>query len=256
MNTLAQKKFKVLLVGDACIDEYQYGTVDRISPEAPVPVFKLTNKETKPGMAANVKENLEALGIDVTMISADKSVKTRLIDVRSKQQIVRIDNDIIIETPLEFSALSGSLLEVDAVVISDYNKGLVSYEFIEDLVNHYNGPIFIDTKKHDLARFTRCYVKINELEFKASTSVNDNLIVTLGRKGAMYKQHHNETYYDIPKIEVTDVCGAGDTFLSAMVYQYLSTNNIDSAIHFANKAAAITIQHVGNYAPNLSEIRV
>lgn len=255
MDTQQQKKYKVLLIGDSCIDEYQYGTVERISPEAPVPVFKLIDKTSKPGMAANVRENLHALGVKILFVSSDKSVKTRLVDIKSKQHIVRIDNDVILSDPLEFDAIDSMLLEVDAIVISDYNKGLVSYEVVEQLRNAYSGPMFIDTKKHDLKRFNGLYVKINESEFNSAVSLNDNLIVTKGNKGAMLKQGAIEKNYETVGAEVVDVTGCGDTFLSALVYKYIETTNIDQAIDFANKAASITVQHMGVYAPKLEEIK-
>ena len=254
MDTQQQKKFKVLLIGDNCIDEYQFGTVDRISPEAPVPVFKLIDKASKPGMAANVRENFHAMDVNVLFVSSDKSVKTRLIDIKSKQHIVRIDNDVILTNPLEYDALDPLLLQVDAIVISDYNKGLVSYELIEKLRQEYQGPIFIDTKKTDLKRFNGCYVKINELEYTASTSINDWLIVTKGNKGAMLKHYDSEKHYDTVNAEVVDVTGCGDTFLAALVYKFIETSDIDNAITFANKAASVTVQHMGVYAPTLKEI--
>lgn len=254
MNTQPHKKLKVLLIGDICTDEYQFGTIDRLSPEAPVPVFKPTYIETRPGMAANVESNLLNLGVEIIMIGGEKSTKTRLIDERSKQHIVRIDNDIILEKTLPYDLIPTEVLDVDAIVISDYNKGLVSYELIENLRSNYTGPIFIDTKKTDLFRFNNCYVKINESEYNKAKTYNNHLIVTLGNKGAMYKTHGNEKFYSAKNVDVTDVCGAGDTFLSALVYQYLKTFNIDIAIEFANKAASITVQHMGVYAPTLEEI--
>ena len=72
---------KILLIGDSCIDIYHYGSVERISPEAPVPIFKLLNQETKPGMAGNVRENFRALGVSTMFVSSEKSTKTRLIDI-------------------------------------------------------------------------------------------------------------------------------------------------------------------------------
>jgi D-glycero-beta-D-manno-heptose-7-phosphate kinase len=254
MDTQQQKKFKVLLIGDSCIDEYQFGTVDRISPEAPVPVFKLLHKDTKPGMAANVRENFHALDVNVLFVSSDKSTKTRLIDIKSKQQIVRIDNDILLDAPLEFTAIDPILLDVDAVVISDYNKGLVSYELVEKLRQEYKGPIFIDTKKTDLKRFKGCYLKINEYEYNNSVSINDWLIVTKGNKGAMLKHYDSEKHYSTINTEVVDVTGCGDTFLAALVYKFMETKDIDPAIEFANKAASVTVQHMGVYAPRLGEI--
>jgi len=255
MDIQVQKKFKILLIGDNCTDVYQYGTVDRISPEAPVPIFKYSHQETKMGMAGNVKKNLEALGCLVTFVtSKESSVKTRLIDIRSKQQLLRIDNDAEARPVIQESLLN---LDYDAIVISDYNKGAVTYEFIDWLRKTFKGPMFLDTKKQDIARFYGIYVKINELEFKNRHSINDSLIVTLGSKGAMYKTKRDPTYdifYSTPIVEVADVCGAGDTFLSALAYQYLLTQDISYAIEFANKAASITVQHVGNYAPTLEEL--
>lgn len=255
MDIQAQKKFKILLLGDNCIDVYQYGTVDRISPEAPVPIFKYSHQESKPGMAGNVLVNLDTLGLQVNFITNHKvSVKTRLIDVKSKQQLLRIDNDVSDD---KISVDQITDLTYDAIVISDYNKGAISYELIEKLRLLYTGPIFLDTKKQDLAKFNRIFVKINESEFNNRISTNDTLIVTLGNKGAMYKNSISELgdiYYSTPIVEVSDVCGAGDTFLSALVYQYLVSKDIDNAIKFANKAASITVQHIGNYAPTLEEI--
>jgi D-glycero-beta-D-manno-heptose-7-phosphate kinase len=251
MDILQAKKFKILLVGDNCTDVYQYGTVERISPEAPVPVFKFNHQETKEGMAGNVLKNLLQLNCIVDFItSTETSVKTRLIDIRSKQQLLRVDHDIQAE-PLNLSLFSE--LNYDAIVISDYNKGSVSYELIKDLRNNFKGPVFLDTKKPDIRQFSGIYVKINELEYKNITSINDSLIVTLGSKGAMYKTNI-EKLYSTPVVEVSDVCGAGDTFLSALTYEFLNTNDIEKAIMFANKAASITVQKIGNYAPSIEEI--
>lgn len=255
MDILAQKKFKILLIGDNCTDVYHYGTVDRISPEAPVPIFKFSHGESKSGMAGNVLKNLEALDCDVTFItSPTNSIKTRLIDIRSKQQLLRIDNDV---EALSIDISQFDNLNYDAIVISDYNKGAVSYELIESLRKQFTGPMFLDTKKQDIARFYGIFVKINELEYKNRHSINDSLIVTLGSKGAMYKTKRDpssEIYYPTPIVEVSDVCGAGDTFLSALTYQYLQSNDISYSIEFANKAASITVQHLGNYAPTLEEL--
>lgn len=249
MVTQQQKQFKILLIGDDCVDVYQYGTVDRISPEAPVPVFTFSHEEHKPGMAGNVANNLEALGCSVNYLHRETSVKTRLIDIRSKQQIVRIDNDII-SSPLEFATEIPNVY--DAVVISDYDKGTVNYELIEELIA-LSIPIFIDTKKTDLERMQGAWVKINEREYSRIKTECTGLIVTLGSKGAMVP-HHNLSF-SAPGVEVSDVCGAGDTFLAALAYQYLVTNSIDDAIKFANKASSITVQHVGNYAPTLKELQ-
>jgi len=251
-NIQQQKQFKILLLGDNCTDVYQYGTVDRISPEAPVPVFKFSHEENRPGMAGNVFENLKALGCAVNFLHTEISKKTRLIDIRSRQHIVRIDDDKAC-TPISFDTEIPKLY--DAIVVSDYNKGTISYSLIEELRREFSGPIFIDTKKTDLAKLDGCFIKINELEYSRVTSLPDGvptgLIVTLGKDGARY----NNEVFPAPVVEVVDVCGAGDTFLSALVYEYLNTNNIRTAIDFAIKASSITVKYNGVYAPNLEEIK-
>ena len=256
-NTQAQRSLNVLLIGDSCIDEYKLGTVDRLSPEAPVPIIKVSNTTTVPGMAANVNLNLAHLGIETAFITNNEQIiKTRYVDHRSGQHLLRVDTEPKIcqwsgQTPYE-------IFSYDAVVISDYNKGFLTYEHIEHIINLAKCPVFIDTKKQDLSRFSadHVYVKINELEYNNRFSIPKNLIVTLGERGSMLKQLGNadKTYKTI-QVEVSDVCGAGDTFLAALTYQYLLTSNIKIAIMFANTAASITVQHRGNYAPTYDEIR-
>lgn len=242
--------FNVLLIGDSCLDEYHYGTVERISPEAPVPILKITRTETKPGMAANVKDNLEALGIDVDFLTGGiRSIKKRFIDERSKQHILRVDED---KPNPPFNAWRDSLAynQYDAIIISDYDKGFITYDNVSAVREQFNGPIFIDSKKRDLARFEGCYVKVNELERSLATSVCSNMITTLGGKGAKF----HEKSYPAPMVEVVDVCGAGDTFLAALAYKFLETRNIDIAIEYAIQAGSLTVQHSGNYAPKIEEI--
>jgi D-glycero-beta-D-manno-heptose-7-phosphate kinase len=252
-NIQPQKQFKVLLIGDRCHDEYHYGTVDRISPEAPVPVFKLEKKERRYGMAANVYYNLKHLGCDVTTYYGAPSLKVRIVDKKSKQQMMRIDTDVQSEPFNAYSVVG--LNSYDAIVISDYNKGFVSYDVVKILRDRFKGPMFIDTKKTDLAQFNGIFVKINQVEFASAQSFNDEMIVTLGENGAMYKSKNNDTqHFDCPKVEVSDVTGAGDTFLSALTYKYLETKNISVSIEFAIRASSVTVQHLGCYAPTMGEI--
>lgn len=251
MDTQPQKKYKILLVGDNCLDVYQYGNIDRLSPEAPIPVFVPTHKEEREGMAGNVYANLKSLGCDVDIICGHTSIKTRLIDTRSKQQIVRIDEDV-----KSIPVVNADTAGYNAVVISDYNKGVVSYELMEKIIEQsnygINFPVFIDTKKIDLDRLQGAWVKINELEYSKIRSECSGLIVTKGSKGAVVP--HHDISLTAPSVEVVDVTGAGDTFLSALTVKYLETRDIKSSVEFAIKAASITVQHFGVYAPARSEI--
>ena len=254
MNVISQdpiantSKVRILLIGDNGIDQYQYGTVTRISPEAPVPVVNYTHTVTRPGMAANVKDNLERLGCKVEFVHGIKtSIKTRVIDSRTKQHLVRIDQDSPSRAvKIDYTDIN----QYNAIVISDYNKGSVDYDTIENLRYRYTGPIFVDTKKTDLARFEGCFVKINQTEFEAAKTYPTELIVTLGRDGVRYKEYKFST----PQVEAFDVCGAGDTFLSALAYNYVLSQDITVAIQFAARAASVTVQHIGVYSPTLAEI--
>jgi D-beta-D-heptose 7-phosphate kinase/D-beta-D-heptose 1-phosphate adenosyltransferase len=199
-------------------------------------------------MAANVRDNLERLGVEVDFVHGVKTcIKTRVIDQKTGQHIVRIDQDIPSRAvKIDYTDIN----KYNAVIVSDYNKGSVEYETIEQLRKNYTGPIFVDTKKSDLARCEGCYVKINQLEFEAAKTFPTELIVTLGRDGVRYKEHKIST----PQVEAFDVCGAGDTFLSALAYNYVLSGDILAAIRFATRAASVTIQHIGVYSPSLTEI--
>ena len=248
-------KYNILLIGDSCIDNYKIGTVDRLSPEAPVPVIKIVDEYELPGMSANVKQNLLQLGADPDFITNDQEIrKTRYIDQRSGQHLLRVDDEPKIvpwsgHTPFPINSYH-------AIVISDYDKGFLLYEQIEHIIKSVKCPVFIDTKKKDLSRFSadHVYVKINETEYKNRYSIPKNLIVTLGDRGAMFKQFNVEFEYKTNSVEVMDVCGCGDTFLSALTFQFLFTKDIEKAIMFANAAAGVTVQHRGNYAPTYEEI--
>ena len=232
---------KVLLLGDSCEDEYIYGNCDRISPEAPVPVMKLGRVETKSGMASNVCLNLQAFGLDITFLTnTEKITKTRFIDEGSNYQILRVDDEKRIK-PLMIPVMTDSF---DAVVISDYNKGYLTTEKIFEIVESSTCPVFIDSKKTILPNKPNCFIKINDVEYEKLDDYDiENLIVTKGSEGCIYKQ----TLYPAEKVNVYDVVGAGDTFLAALVYGYITTNNLDESLMLGNRAAAIAVQQLGTY---------
>ena len=242
-----QKQLKILLIGDSCTDEYVYGTCERLNPEAPVPILKFKRKETTKGMAWNVRENLMSFGMEVFILTNHESItKTRYIDEKSNQHILRVDD----ESPLEPMDYELPEDEYDALVISDYDKGFLTQKKIFELSNWFDGPVFIDSKKTTLPG--DAYIKINEEEFKKITHYNpETLIVTKGGKGAEY----NGKLYEGEKVKVYDVVGAGDTFLSALVYFYLLYGTIEKAIPYANKASAIAVQNFGTYVLTENDVK-
>ena len=239
MTMPQQKQLKVLLIGDSCTDEYVYGFCERLNPEAPVPILKFNRKETKKGMAWNVRENIESFGIEVYMITNQETItKTRYIDEKYNQQILRVDNEPDLK-PMNYNLPDE---HIDALVISDYDKGFLSNEKVFELVEWFDGPVFIDSKKTKLPKES-CFVKINDLEFSKLDNPSDNLIITRGSKGAEYQGK----LYPGEKVDIFDAVGAGDTFLSALVYFYLKCGKIEEAIPYANKAAAIAVSNFGTY---------
>ena len=241
-----QKQLKILLIGDSCTDEYVYGTCERLNPEAPVPILRFNRKETTRGMAWNVRENLMSFGIEVFILTNKESIiKTRYIDEKSNQHILRVDDEGVCD-PMDYELPED---EYDALVISDYDKGFLTEKKIQELVDWFDGPVFIDSKKTKLPK-KDCYLKINEIESKLLKGYK-NLIVTKGAGGADY----NKVNYPGEKTKIVDVVGAGDTFLSALVYFYLLCGTIEKAIPYANRAAAIAVQNFGTYVLTENDVK-
>ena len=194
------------------------------------------------GMAWNVQQNLLAFDIKVYIITqGELIIKRRFIDERYNQQLLRVD----IEDEIKPFDCEIPDEDFDALVISDYDKGFLTSEKIFELAEWFDGPVFIDSKKTNLP-VDKAYIKINDDEYsKLDEELKDspNLIVTKGAQGVDYQGKN----YPAVGVSVFDVCGAGDTFLSALVYFYLRYGKIDTAIPYANKAAAIAVTHFGTY---------
>ena len=244
---------KVLVVGELCTDEHVYCTVNRMSPEAPVPVADIELVMKKDGMAGNVANNLRAFGIDLDFVHnspREYITKRRYVDTKSGQHLMRADSMHPNIQPLDISSLKEINDLYSTIVISDYNKGFIEYSTVKRLRREFKGPIFIDSKKNDLGQFEGCTVKVNESEYNKATSLPQSLIVTKGDKGALYQDH----LYPAVRSDMFDVCGAGDTFLAGLVHRHLKGDEMGACIEFANKCAAIAVQHRGTYTLNRFDI--
>jgi len=241
---------KVLVIGDGCSDVFRYGTCDRISPEAPVPVMKPTRTTGNGGMAINVYENLKALGIDCDIITNDiRPVKTRYVDEISNQMLLRVDENDNIKPihPKDIDKINFD--DYDAVIISDYDKGYLSTRDIVHISN-LHPLIFMDTKKN-LGKWAMNikYIKLNNKEFDENVNREfrdkypHNLIVTKGKNGAVLNFSKEFPIED--EHEVRDLSGAGDTFLAGLVADYIKNNDICEAIRFANRCAAWVVSQKG-----------
>lgn len=239
---------KILVIGDSCQDVFIYGKCERLCPDAPVPVLVPYRQKNMGGMALNVFENVKSLGVDVDIITNKKKItKTRYIDDVSNQIILRVDSEKNGYDRIK-NLESIDFEKYDAVIISDYNKGFLNYEDIKYICDNHS-YVFVDTKKIIDRNFYNCrFIKINEHEYKNNVKQSDflntienKLIITLGSKGSMYSKR----IFPVEKVEIKDMVGAGDTFISVFTYKYILTNNIVESIRFANECATIIVQHKG-----------
>lgn len=237
---------RFLVIGDACRDVYISGDSTRKNPEAAAPLLNNLITEVRDGMAANVANNLRALGAHVTTILPPEpwTEKQRYIDARHGTQLLRVDYDRPSDPLGELPDLSA----YDAVVVSDYDKGFVSHDILQELDGKI--PLFVDTKKRELGLLTEAWVKVNEREHALILTPPKRLIATLGNKGSMYEGQHAPAY----PVDVIDPCGAGDTYLGAFAWFMIQTSDVHASMTFANAAAAVTCKHRGTYAPTLEEI--
>jgi len=247
------REINVLVIGDSCTDIFIYGDINRISPEAPVPVINPTHQTRNGGMAKNVAENLKALGATCKLITNDNSMeKKRYVDNKSNQMVLRVDEHDYADPISErvVSGINGNTYnneQFDAVVISDYNKGFLSESNIEDLCN--SNTVFLDTKKrlNGWSLFAE-FIKINELEYKKNYEFfafafgyESRLIITEGKQGCTYMGES----FPVEEVPVKDVSGAGDTFLSGLVVKYIENKDIREAIKFAQECTTKVVQKHG-----------
>lgn len=278
---------KILVVGDAIIDHYVYGTINRMSPEEPtIPIVDLDKEEYRMGGCLNVVSNLCSLSdAEVNVVSGisrwtsntlrekhnvvglpvftarskpdeKELIKTRVIRNESGQQLIRLDNHLKYdETTVRHVA---SLLEMktlsdyDAIVVSDYNKGVVDSRSIDFISQFNGGMVFVDTKKHDLSiwdKIPSCIIKVNEKEWDQSTKLSRHkVIVTKGPLGAELRDTsdwHATVEFRTEPVKNPEVTGAGDVFISALTVNFLETKSLSKAIEFANLMAAESVKIQG-----------
>jgi bifunctional ADP-heptose synthase (sugar kinase/adenylyltransferase) len=247
---------KIAIVGEVCIDQYVFGHCDRVCPEAAALCFSHSNNEIRynEGMAGNVFKNLESLdpSLDISLISPKSNIiKKRFVDKKYNSIVFRED---INDQSERIDLNEYDFTKYDCIVFSDYCKGFLFEKDIIDICSRKSEQCitFIDTKKrlYNLATHIH-YIKINHYELKQNMSDLDyirqytNLIVTEGDNGARLYTPQYETHYPTDKVLLRDVCGAGDTFLAALVAKYIEVYNIDEAINFANLCASKVVSQFG-----------
>ena len=240
---------KVLIIGESCKDIFNYGNCDRLCPDAPVPVFNGTTTTVSDGMAMNVLHKIKSLGIECDIVTNKNwqlVKKSRYIDNKTNQMLLRIDeNDEVLEG-LDISLVESDIKKYDAVIVSDYCKGFLSEDIMKK-ISLLHDNVFLDTKKllGDWCDNMR-YIKINYYEHNRTKHLLDKdvynrLIITLGSNGC----EHKGKIFRVDRVEIKDSSGGGDTFIAGLVAKYLETNDIREAIMFANECATKVVQKRG-----------
>ena len=245
--------FKILVIGEKCIDRFMYCDVSRFSPEAPVPVLNPIEVVENDGMAGNVVRNILAMKSDslVAHWYQDEIItKTRFVEKKSNHMFLRLDDG---ESNISKVELIDERVEelghFNIVIVSDYDKGFMTNDDL--LTIGKNSKISILDSKRKLSKeivnsFT--FVKLNEKESLQNSDLLEckNILVTLGSKGTKF----NDEVYPSPNPQETiDVSGAGDTFTSAFILKYLETGDIKTSIIYANEMASIVVSKRGVATP-------
>lgn len=256
----------VLVVGENGLDEFFYGDVPRVAPEAPCLVFNPKQITRNPGLAKNVSENIRSLRPDWTVRFLGPFVpilKRRYVDSVSNQFLFRVDENDHVPNPLTFEYFKKweqtNGQKPDVVVFSDYNKGYLTEEFLETALDfctcEQNIPTLLDTKKL-LGGWSSCaeIVKINLKEFLEHKNCEyppnrycHNLVVTRGPEGAdiYYEGDNIPTRVNGYPTPIGCLAGAGDCVLAALTIKYLETNDLKQSVQYANAVAAIAVSKRG-----------
>jgi len=229
----------ILVIGDAFHDVFLTGTVERLSPEAPVPVLLNPEPDTRDGGAANVARHLEALGHSVTLMAlCPWPTKTRYLD-DSGHHLLRVDLEPGYrqqEQEAHWERIR-QLPPFDAVVVSDYHKGSVGDP------PYPAARIRTADAKREFWRFEDfTLVQANRHAIHGTQPILPNMVVTLGADGCNYGGKH---YAGYPVACMADVTGAGDTFLAWMTDGVLRGLPIADILARANHAASRAVQRRG-----------
>jgi rfaE bifunctional protein kinase chain/domain len=260
---------RIAVLGDKIIDRYIDGVMERISPEAPVPILRITGTRENPGGAGNVVENLLGLGCEVSFFHGKHiPIKTRIMS--GGHHIIRLDEE---EEPcwMQWDDIDIGLgygiemRKFNCVVLSDYGKGCISKDVAKNVIElclRSGIPVVVDSKCNFSSFEGATVVKCNYKEWYAQdmpfpespwgwmkdNSV-DNLVVTNGSDGMQYYgyQDRDEVLGNLPAhpIHITDTCGAGDTVTAVLGMMIALGEPISDACELANIAGSEVCRHPG-----------
>jgi D-beta-D-heptose 7-phosphate kinase/D-beta-D-heptose 1-phosphate adenosyltransferase len=262
----------IAVVGDAMVDHYEFGRVERICPEAPVPIFIPERNENRPGGAANVLRQLIALGCECYQSFAPQfCIKTRFM--AGQQLVLRVDNDRVANPDAKdvkgVADYIAHLKYLDAVVLSDYAKGWLSREMCQEVLKaaaRRGAPVVVDPKGNDWSKFIGCeLICPSTSDESGSGTVNwgsafPHVLLKRGAEGMRlygpWRIEHCASLAaivpardltDIPTTarHVYDVTGAGDTVVAVVAAAIAVGASKLEAATLAALAAGFVVGEVG-----------
>lgn len=294
---------KVIVVGDIILDINYISDISRTAPEAAnIPVHNILSTSYVLGGSANVANNLHKLGMDVELVSVigndacGKHVTHLLNEINIKHKLwidksrltthknrifynnilncrydIEDTHDIReeIEDELVHYIMSK---QIDVIVISDYNKGVLTSSCVKSLIsyaNKHNIYTFVDPKIQDYLKYKHCFCfKPNLSEATKISNTSDmetcirfikdnieckNLIITCGKDGVIINDMNNNIRHSKP-IQVVDVTGCGDIFISVLIYMFSTSGDLYDACKIANYIAGISTTKLGNALVDKTDI--
>jgi rfaE bifunctional protein kinase chain/domain len=260
----------IMVAGDAMLDRYWFGDVSRISPEAPVPVVRMLREEERPGAAANVARNVEAMGGKCVRVFGSGRPIEKLRLIARNQQVARVDFDYPQE-PIQHLPM----IDCSVVVFSDYGKGsLTNIRQLIAVAKMEGMTVLVDPKGHDYERYRGADVikpNLNEMkELVGGWSSEEQLhskaeklrkeagigaiLLTRASDGmSLFTDHDVLDIYSTAR-EVYDVSGAGDTAIAAMAVSLSLGHSLQDAARYANKAAGIVVGRFGTAVASKEEV--
>ena len=255
----------ILVCGDAMWDQYWWGDVARISPEAPVPVVQVHRQEVRHGAALNVIANCVALGATTCQATCQTSRKIRL--VARNQQVARIDFDFEPRgLPSMEATFRSALPKCDIVVFSDYGKGTLAH--IETLINEAKSLgkiVLVDPKGYDYSKYAGAdCVKPNldeirhvvggwgseeqlaaKIKLLMGETYIERILLTRASEGMNLFHKDEVTICPAKTKEIYDVTGAGDTAIAALAVCLNRGEDWNHAVYYANFAAGVVCGKFG-----------
>jgi D-beta-D-heptose 7-phosphate kinase/D-beta-D-heptose 1-phosphate adenosyltransferase len=293
----------IIVIGDIMLDTNYISNINRNAPEANIPIYNILDINYILGGASNIANNLKNLDVSVELISVigndengnkiikllnNKKIKNYLFidETRKTTQKNRIlhNENIAVRYDLEntndiSNDLANQILDyiksksaIDAIIISDYDKGVITEYLSQNLINYSNENniyTFVDPKLKNYNKYKNCFLfkpNFNEAEtITKKSNLNeilqeiknvilcDNILLTNGEKGLYLNSLENYIFHDKP-IKVKDVTGAGDIVLTIIVYIFFLEKDLLLAAKIANFIAGISVTKIGNYLVSKTDI--